>query len=177
MERQVNFDMKKQERNIHKPQASGNKTAINKGLPRPFNSGFTLTELIAVLLIIGIITAVAFSRYTDIKASDSAAADTLRSHLRYAHLRAMGDTQPWSIVINNNSYTLQRNGNPVSLPGEGSATKTLKNTAILNPPGEIRFSSGRGIPIDNNGDPVEANQSFHIGAETITVTEYSGFIP
>lgn len=145
-------------------------------------SGFTILELVAVLLILGIITAVAISKYSDTNTTDIAAANTFKSHLRYAHLKAMGDTVNWGIDISYDSYTLQKYNatedemEEVNLPGEDSATKTLEGTTI-SPTGTVTFRRGRGIPIfptDENGDPIN---EFEIGSETVTITEFTGFIP
>jgi len=161
---------------IYHRHLAGRKEAKEKTAFFSSQSGFTILELVAVLLIIGIFAAVAISRYADANEADLAAADTLKAHLRYAHLRAMGDTVPWSIKINTNSYTLQRNGNAVNLPGENSATKTFENISGISGP-NIYFSSGRGIPVDSNDNPIGNNQNINIGSESITVTEFTGFIP
>ncbi|MCF8109855.1 MAG: hypothetical protein K9J85_00045 [Desulfobacteraceae bacterium] len=135
-----------------------------------------------MLLIIGIIAAVAISRYTRTNTADLAAANTLKTHLRYAQLQAMGDTVSWGIEINSTSYTLQKNGTkaPINLPGENSATKTLQDTSIefINFTNPITFSRGRGIPIDSNGERIENDQTLSVGSETITITikKFTGFI-
>lgn len=141
-------------------------------------SGFTIPEVLAVLLIIGIIAAVAISRYWDTNTDDPAAANALKAHLRYAQLRAMGDTVTWGIEINGSSYTLQRNKTtaPVNLPGENNATKTLQNTSVT-PADTIIFSKGMGIPVDSSDNTLESDLVFSVGSETITITEFTGFIP
>lgn len=52
-------------------------------------SGFTLIEVIAILVIIGIITALAVTRYSSNQYNLIAAEDTLTSHLRLVQARAM----------------------------------------------------------------------------------------
>lgn len=152
--------------------------ASKKKIPFCLNSrqGFTLTELVALMLILLILAAVSISRYTNANEPDLAAADTLKGHLRYAHLRAMGDTETWSIEIGSNSYTLRRSGNPVNLPGRNNATKTFQATGAISGP-TIYFSAGRGIPLDSNGTRVGNDQAINIGSQTITVTQFTGFIP
>jgi len=150
--------------------------------PGPFfdlsAAGFTILEIVAVLVILAILTTVAASRYWDTDAADTAAAGTLKSHLRYAQLRAMGDTQTWGIAINNSAYTLQKNGTtaPIRLPGETGATKNLEN-ATISPASTVTFSSGRGIPIDGSGQPAANDQNIDVGSKTITITANTGFVP
>lgn len=52
-------------------------------------SGFTLIEVIAILVIIGIITALAVTRFSSNQNNLVAVKDTLTSHLRLAQARAM----------------------------------------------------------------------------------------
>jgi prepilin-type N-terminal cleavage/methylation domain-containing protein len=145
--------------------------------PSPCKSrGFTMMEIIAVIVILGIITAVAIPRFTKSRTDDLAAANTLKAHLRYAQLRAMGDIVPWGIEIEADRYTLVRwddkNDNfddaPVNLPGENSKTKVLDKSTISNT-GTVSFSPARGIP-DPNGHSID------IGTRTITITAETGFI-
>lgn len=104
-------------------------------------------EVVAVLIILGIMAAVAIARFTDTSADDIAAANTLKTHLRYAQLRAMGDIVDWGISFTDNSYTLKKNGDdaPVNLPGENSPTKTLSGVTI-SPTTTVIFSAARGRP-------------------------------
>ena len=138
--------------------------------------GFTFLEVIAVLVIIAILAVVAVARFTDAGAESAAAANTLKAHLRYAQLRAMGDIEPWGIRFDSNSYTLQRDGDdaPVNLPGESDengengTTKTLENVTI-SPTTTVTFSPGLGQP-----DP--ADHTISVGGRTIFITAETGFI-
>lgn len=53
------------------------------------HSGFTMMEVVAVLVIMVIVTAVAVSRFASNQSNLVAATDTLTSHLRLAQARAM----------------------------------------------------------------------------------------
>jgi len=75
-------------------------------------SGFTLIEVISVLMIIGIISAVVISRVGSTAAySLVSETETLKGHLRYAQFRAMSDKVSRGI-----GFTLQAMKKPKPMP-------------------------------------------------------------
>ena len=95
-----------------------------------------MIEIIAVMVIIGVLAAVAVSRVISTKeVSAITERDILKSHLRYAQLRALGDDKSWGISCSGTTYTLLRNGTtaPYSLPGEDSAVYNSKNNITTVP--------------------------------------------
>ncbi len=146
-----------------------------------FAPGFTLIEIIAVLVIISIIAVVAGSRVggmTD-TATDSSAAGKLRAHLRYAQIRALNTQGVWGIRCTGAAYNLYR--------WDGSA----EITAIL--PGEentsVSFPGGTSITalvaFDDWGRPHTsqdatgntAGAALVMGGETVIVTRETGYVP
>ena len=89
------------------------------------NKGFTLIEVIAVLIILGIIVAVAASRMGANQNDLIPQADIVKSHLRFAQLKALADdsssTSTWGIDFGGGTfYTLKNNLNDATtstLPG------------------------------------------------------------
>ncbi len=151
--------------------------------------GFTMLEVICVLLVIGIISAIAVTRFSSTSVYSAASeAEILKNYLRYAQFRALsdGDTTfgsnpaTWGISFagDGKSYTLLRNGSeaPSNLPNESSKTHSL--------PGDISITSGAGTTVTYDvwgspggsdidisiGDGSSPPQGIHIGKET-------GFIP
>ena len=137
--------------------------------------GFTLIEVVAVLVIVAILTAVAISRgiATD-EVNAQTEVDTLKSHLRYAQYLAMNDIDPiqWGISLGGSSYTLVRDNagtvtSPYNLPGESSAThdfSPVSATAVT-------------VLFDEWGSPGAADINIAIGGQTIIVTAETGYIP
>lgn len=124
------------------------------------HKGFTLIETIAVLIILGIIAAVAVSRVST-QNDLIPQTDIVKSHLRFAQLKALADestaTSTWGIAFTGTSCTLQNNGGPASinLPGEngnshsfpadvtvGSATVTFDSWG--NPGADITITLSQG---------------------------------
>jgi MSHA pilin protein MshC len=152
--------------------------------------GFTMIEMVVVLVVLFIVSAVFISRYTMADSNElMAEADGLKANLRYAQIRALGDTlQPnsnprWELEISNaTSYTLYRRGDDgvrisVNLPGEvpPSPTHSL--------PAGVMVTSGVGLVItfDDRGSPGVSNISITLTqatqSSTFSITKNTGFIP
>jgi len=154
--------------------------------------GFTLIELISVLIIIGIGSAIAVTRFSssDIRALHEEVA-ILKAHLRYAQTRAMSDNVPWGIdFLTSTSYRLQRNtgtvGNAATesiLPNERTATRTITSGVTV-------YITGAGTYFDVFGSPgnlpdsaifTDANKTITLSggsnSKDITITRSTGFIP
>jgi prepilin-type N-terminal cleavage/methylation domain-containing protein len=79
--------------------------------------GFTTIEVVAVLIIVGVIAAVIVSKLTGSASMYSvrSVAEELKGHLRYAQTRSMNSNVIWGVYfINNTQYTIFRNGNIAS---------------------------------------------------------------
>jgi prepilin-type N-terminal cleavage/methylation domain-containing protein len=143
------------------------------------NRGFTLIEVIAVLIIIAIISAVAISRGigTD-TVSLQAEVDTFKGHLRYAQSLAMNDLSPvkWGIsyagINAKGEYTYQLVKDPLgtsaftspySLPNESGSIH-----AVSKP-----FTASGTVLFDEWGRPTG---SATIGGQSIIITAETGFI-
>ncbi len=86
---------------------------------RVSQKGFTLLEIIAMLVVLGILTAVAVSRINNFDAEVVTGADTLKAHLRYAQTMAMNsnpnapsDATVWGINCSGSTYWLFNGTNP-----------------------------------------------------------------
>lgn len=149
--------------------------------------GFTMIEIVVVLIILVIMSPFVITRVTADTNSLIAQAEVLKSHLRYAQIKAMNDTVPWGIRFSSSStYILYRNNAQAAsqLPGENGQTHTL--------PAAVTVTSGVGTTINFNdwGTPVNtgsppvpmaATQTITLsqGAATssITITKNTGYIP
>jgi len=89
------------------------------------SDGFTLMELITVLIIIGILSAVIVSRAGTLNSDLAARSSELRSQLRYLQLMAMKNSTTYlSLKSSGTSYwaCYSPNGTKLLLPGESSTT-------------------------------------------------------
>ncbi len=142
------------------------------------NSGFTMIEIVAVLLIIGIVTAFVVSRIGFTTAYDlSSQMEVVKAHLRLAQSRAMGSSSPCGInfVTSTTYYLFEGTGSttPLQILGEDSATVNLttkKSGLTIN-------SAPQRITFDAYGSPGTTTVIITTNGGDITVTKNTGFIP
>jgi prepilin-type N-terminal cleavage/methylation domain-containing protein len=148
--------------------------------------GFTMIEMVVVLIVMAIIaTIIAYRPVSDTNSLISQT-DMLKSHLRYAQIRAMNDVSPntWGIHIEDSThYVLYKNNaqpTDIILPGEAPNALPNAQTHTLN--GGVVFTSGVGTTInfDELGSPGTSTLTISLsrGSEIspITVIKNTGYI-
>jgi MSHA pilin protein MshC len=107
--------------------------------------GFSMIEMVIVLIVMAIMGTFIMSRATTTGNDLIAQTEILKSHLRYAQIKAMNDTDVnvpgrWGIHLpNNSSYELYRNNTIANdplygdiLPGETAQTHTLPSGVTVS---------------------------------------------
>ena len=131
--------------------------------------GFSLVELLVVLLLAGIVAVFVASRFQGSQSELVATRDMLLQNLTYARSRAMASTNTWTLSYGA-SIVLLRDGESVPLPDAGNATVSPR---ISITPGSVAFASQSGVPAsaptivltDNGGNSV-----------TLTINATTGLI-
>jgi prepilin-type N-terminal cleavage/methylation domain-containing protein len=140
--------------------------------------GFTMIEVVLVLFTMAIMATFILARATPGSNELIAQAEILKSHLRYAQIRAMNDTVPWGLHIPDaGSYVLYKNNAQATslLPGESAQTHTL--------PTGINVAAGVGSTynFDAWGSPGTSTLTITLSQGTttsnITITKNTGYIP
>lgn len=153
--------------------------------------GFTLIEIIAVLVIIAVVSAIVISRgFSTSIYNLKSEADRLRTHLRYAQARAMSSSTIWGInIFSATSYSLFYFDNVSNtaitkiLPGEDGNTVDLTASGVTaGPPMIVSFDSFGRPYTDAAGTALQSGDSSITltsdgQPETITITQNTGFIP
>ena len=160
-------------------------TAKLRGSP-----GATMLEIVAVLVIIGLLAAVAFSDIDTNPYNVAAETNEFKASLRFAqslaftqaYLPAGTEETTWGLLVTAGGYSLIRGGaaqNDVNLPGNDSPTYTLPSGVTLTS-GTISYNF-RGMPSTAAGAALNSNTTFTVTAynksETVTVTQQTGYIP
>lgn len=138
-----------------------------------------MIEIIVVLIVMAIVASVILYRPTTNVNKLIAEEEILKSHLRYAQIKAMNgdDTETWGIhLADSKSYILYKNNAQATdiLPGETAQTHTF--------PTEVSVTSGVGTTVnfDNWGSPGTTTLTITLTQEAetrnITVTKNTGYI-
>jgi MSHA pilin protein MshC len=144
-------------------------------------SGFTLIEVISVLVIMGVISAVVISKTSSTSEYSLASeVDIFKMNFRYAQAKALNSTgNIWglSIAADGKSYTLTENGIAsvkAKLPADDS------NTHAISKGISITTGAGAIFRFDDYGSPGAAAATIVLtdGAnpKTLTVTANTGYL-
>ena len=139
-------------------------------------SGFTLIELVTVIVILGVLAVVAIPRMGNAEYKTLEFADKTVSALRYAQKSAVSHRRAVCVSFTSTSVTLAMNvtansgascGTPLILPGTGSATLNSPD------PARAQFSSGDDLSmLTFNSDGSSGGRTLNIpvaGASPITI--------
>lgn len=123
--------------------------------------GFTTIELIAVLVVVGVLVAAATVKFASTSTiSLRAAAEMIQADIRYTQAEAMATNADKSInFVAGNNYTV------------GSETRDL--------PSGVTIASGRLFTFDSLGEPTAGGGQFvsisdGTNTNTVTVVDYTG---
>lgn len=150
------------------------------------NSGFTLLEVILVLLLISIFAAIAVTRQPSTDVTLQAQANALKSHIYYAQMRAMNTDALWGVGYTATSYWLFKHtpDNRHPLPGEDRITVDLSAKGItLSANGSNRLSFdawGRSYADDtlltSDPLPIVLTKTIDGRSETLNLLPDTGFL-
>jgi len=146
------------------------------------NQGFTWVELIVVMVILGIISAVVIGSLMSSDTELAARTEVIKTHLRYAQSRSMNTNSVWYIQFSSNAYALYKSGDAVSklLPGGDSPTIMLPSGMTVSS-GTVSFDDWGKPCTDTDAQVAQATDraltvADASGSRTITITRNTGFI-
>ncbi|OIR18234.1 hypothetical protein GALL_15620 [mine drainage metagenome] len=154
------------------------------GVLLKIHRGFTLVELVAVIVILGVIAMVAAPRFFDINTYDNRGVrDQVISTLRYAQKAAIAQRRFICVVISGNAVTLTYDTTPPSTVHAAASCpgNPLTNPATASAPYTVSASNGVTVTaatfnFDALGRP-NAPQSITVGGNApITVETETGYV-
>ena len=148
--------------------------------PASFKNGFTLTELVVVIVIAGILATVVYSRVSVSEFKVEGSTDEVKAALRYAHKLAIAQRRNVAITASGTQVSLCYYASGCT----ADVTRPSGNDAfILATPGTATFSSAfyfdsQGRPTLTGGALATSAITFSIagGTRTVTIEPQSGFV-
>jgi MSHA pilin protein MshC len=155
-------------------------------------SGFTIIEIITVLIVMGIITAFVIGRAASTRTDLVVQNEILKAHLRYAQTQAVNSTLSFGIesdAAGNNYWLFKYDPAAVppvvktKLPSENANQVNLSGSGLSMTSSAIICFNTRGIPYtDYTASTIQAADrtiaiSDGSNSITITITKNTGFIP
>lgn len=129
---------------------------------KPNDHGFTLIEIVVVMVLISIVAATVFTRsITTDELNLISRAEKIQSHIRYAQSMAMKTNDVWGITCAGNQYWLFNKNflSVVKLPGESSDKIDLNGSGV-NVPNFPLFFDNFGRPyLMYDSDPVSYDEN------------------
>lgn len=144
--------------------------------------GFTLVELVAVLVLMGVLAVVAFGRFNPADFQLREARGELLSALRHAQELSLSHTgaTPFAVNLSGNGFSVVQGGAPVTDPQTaGSYTRTWGNVS-LGQIGSIVFD-GYGEPslggaLGWSGNTLPIGMSSGSATATVSVERVTGYV-
>lgn len=142
--------------------------------------GFTVIEIIAVLLVIGIIAAVAIVNFGVGDVQSETQSTRLAQHLRLAQSRSLRQGVQWGVHLNSggDQYWLFRvpdDANRIIFPGEESDTISVDSLAAGH--NQVTFDEfGRSCTDVDAHSPAGSDINISVSGKTLTITRETGFI-
>lgn len=139
-------------------------------------AGFTLVELVAVLIIMATLSVLLLPRFSVREATGPAQADQLARALRHAQALAMGQGRALTLdVLSPTAYAITDGSSAIRDPAGELQSYSLVNGVLLTAGADLKFDS-LGRPM-NGGTLIASPQSWTLsGGASVALQPLTGFV-
>lgn len=156
--------------------------------PFSWARGFTLIELIMVIIVLGVLAVVALPRFNDAGFSEYGYAEETLSALRYARQMAIAGNTHVTVQFSSDGFRVCRGdtcpgdgylNNPAAgQPWDGTALKRGKSPAGVSIASTVPavIFDGLGRPRDASGSLTNGSHTLTIGSHPLTIEPETGYV-
>ena len=144
--------------------------------------GFTLLEVVAVLILVGLLTYAAVPKMNYDNQNLYRAVTILRNHLQYAQMRSLSYGEQYGVrSVSGNSYVLFRNSTSTTMPFPGGGKPYTLDSNVSISSFNVSFDSW-GTPYNgtNKNSPLESPMVITITgsgeSKTVKINAATGFV-
>lgn len=145
--------------------------------------GFTLVELVMVIVIVGVLSAVAIVRFNPNSFKSAAVVGELAAAIRFAQEKSMSNTGAtgYRVTISSSGYAVTQGGTSITHPVTGQAGYTNSwSDATISPTGTIDFNGygepTLGAPLTFGGNQVVISATVGSDAQSLTLERITGLV-
>ncbi len=140
------------------------------------STGFTLVELVAVMVVMATLSVLLLPRFSHHEATEPAQADQLGRMLRHAQTLAMSQGRALTLdVISPTAYAITDGVTPIRDPAGELLSYTLQNGVLFTAGGDIKFDS-LGRPV-SGGSLTTTPQTWTLsGGASVSLQPVTGFV-
>jgi MSHA pilin protein MshC len=146
-------------------------------------SGYTIIELVVVITILGVITAIAGPRFFDTgRFNQRGYVDEVASAIRYAQKVAVGSGCSVQLTINTSGYSAMQQAAAFNRCDTTSTSWTTPVRRIDgelltgSPPNDANVNTSATMVFNNRGAVVSGASSFVVGPYTLSLDAATGFV-
>jgi len=140
------------------------------------SAGFTLIELVAVMVITATLSVLLLSRFSHREATEPAQADQLARALRHAQALAMSQGGALIFdVVSPTAYSISNGTSPIRDPAGELQIFSLKNGVLITAGADLKFDT-LGRPV-NGSTLITSPRTWTLsGGASVTVQPVTGFV-
>ena len=143
-----------------------------------FQPGFTLIELVVVLVLLGILAAYVAPKFDSGESTTLSQAELLAQNIRHAQAIAVAQHKTLTVDVAGGSYSVKEGAAIINDPRSGSAFSVSLEEGVTSSTGSVDFDY-MGRPL-SGGSFISSATSFTLASgaasSTVSVTPVTGFV-